>query len=109
MPKTKTAPTKTPAASLPSWLTHTPWRPEYCLEMTDTDGQSADSVEMSREEYLVLKVLLARLRGIDVPLVRPEDVPDSTNAVCAQALWDEPYDVLEIVSKVCAKPSRKAA
>ena len=50
---------------LPEWLTETPIETEYKLSMHEggVDTHECQAIELSRMEYLLFKVYLAKLRG----------------------------------------------
>ena len=58
-----TAPKRKPEPE-PAWVTDTPKDSEYVLEMFDFgSGEAAQTVEVTRAEFLALKRHLARMRG----------------------------------------------
>ena len=57
-----------PATELPEWVTKTMPEPDYVLEMACRCGDcNTESVDLTRDEYLALKLHLAKLRGYTVP------------------------------------------
>lgn len=46
------------------WATKTPWACSYTLVMYDTGGSSAQSIELTRDEFLDIKAVIAERRGI---------------------------------------------
>jgi len=55
-------PAGTPA-TVPEWATETPDADYYQLVMWRGDGNTAETVEMTRDEYITLKKHLAKQRG----------------------------------------------
>jgi hypothetical protein len=48
------------------WHNHTPDDVEYCLTMFDSDGDTPEDIrDLTRREYIALKMRLAELRGIN--------------------------------------------
>jgi hypothetical protein len=91
-PKTKPAakrPKTEAAPELPEWLTETPIETEYEMKMTEggVDCDTCQSIELSRCEFLLIKVYLAKLRGIEVPTSKPEGFVSSLRAL--PNIWDE--------------------
>jgi hypothetical protein len=74
---------------LPEWLTETPLPAEYQLVMSEggIDCQECQSISITRNEFLLVKVFLAKLRGFRVPLEKPEEVQRTINAL--PFLWEE--------------------
>jgi hypothetical protein len=70
--KPKSKPAKAP--ELPDWIADTPYDVAYRLVMRDSsDGEYSQVVELTRKEFLILKVCLAKLRGIVIPTTSPDD------------------------------------
>ena len=72
MPKTKRAPRKTSkapaAAEVPEWVTKTMGEMTYGLEIMCGCGDcNTEAVDLTREEYIALKLHLAKMRGIAIP------------------------------------------
>ena len=65
MPKTKKRKPAAPAAEpAPDWVTKTPDEIEYELLMTDSRGEEAEQISLTRGEYISLKLHLAtEMRG----------------------------------------------
>lgn len=86
-PKTKSAAKAAP--ELPVWLRETPIDAEYDLVMHESgpDGQECQAIEMTRNEFLILKIYLAKLRGLIVPTETPEGFELGKDAVIS--LWNE--------------------
>jgi hypothetical protein len=82
------APKEEPEPELPEWLTVTPHECEYFLAMEEggLDCQECQTIDLSREEFLILKIALAKLRLIPVPLERPEEIKVGGTEL---SLWDE--------------------
>ena len=87
-PKTKLA-AKAPAPDLPEWLTETPLDTEYWLAMYQggIDADKCQTIELSRREYLLFKVYLAKLRGLVAPTSMPDGFKESGNVL--PKLWEE--------------------
>ena len=93
-PKTKPAVKRTKkkaegVAELPEWLTETPLDTEYALTMDEggLDGQKCQSSDLTRQEFLIIKVFLAKMRGVQVPTERPEGYQQSAYVI--PLLWSE--------------------
>lgn len=63
-PKPVTAPA---TAESPEWIEETPEETSYNLTMFDEGGAPVQDIELTRDEYIKLKRVLARVRGFDVP------------------------------------------
>jgi hypothetical protein len=63
--------------------------------MFGDDGQSVQTMSLARHEYILLKLHLARLRGLTIPESRPKDKNGSDNEqevwglYIDEAIWDE--------------------
>ena len=75
--------------AFPKWLTETPHESVYFLAMEEggLDCQECQIVEMTRKEFLILKVYLAKLRGLAVPAAGPEGFKCAGGTLTC--LWDE--------------------
>jgi len=51
----------------PKWIDQTPDETSYVLTMYSNEGDAAQEVDITRDEYIELKAHLARIRGISVP------------------------------------------
>ena len=71
MPKqTKTRRATKPAAELPAWVTETPRAQSYELNIFNAGGDTDETInDLTRSEYISLKLQLARMRGYAVPEV----------------------------------------
>jgi hypothetical protein len=78
-----------PAPELPEWATETPHECEYMLEMGEggLDCQSCQTIDLTRKEFLQLKMYLARLRGVQVPSEKPDGFSTSTGT--CDSIWSE--------------------
>lgn len=56
---------------LEEWLVSTPLPQEYRLSISEYDGTESQAIELSREEYIKLKLFLGQLRGLTIP-AKPE-------------------------------------
>ena len=65
---------ETSAPALPEWLTVTPHECEYFLAMGEggLDCQECQNIDLTRKEFLLLKLFLAKLRSMPIPLEQPE-------------------------------------
>lgn len=61
--KKQPTPTREPA---PDWVKKTPYECDYYLIMYEGGGDSAEQLEINRNEFLMLKHVLAASRGYDV-------------------------------------------
>jgi hypothetical protein len=91
-PKKKSAANRQPdkiEPDLPEWLTETPLDTEYSLTMDEggLDGERCQYVDLTRKEFLILKVFLAKMRGVQVPTERPEGFRQT--AMVIPLLWSE--------------------
>jgi hypothetical protein len=81
-------PAAVPQESVPDapqeWLVSTPVENTYELEMFGDDGQSVQTISMTRDEYISLKLHLAKLRGLTIPESRPKDKNGFNNE---QKVW----------------------
>jgi len=88
-PKTKPATkrlklqTTKAAPELPEWLVETPLDTDYWLLMHQggIDTDRCQEIELSRREYLLIKVYVAKLRGLVAPTARPEGFIESGHAL----------------------------
>src|SRR5690349_6581946 len=73
---TRGAPTSRPPEPLPDWLVDSPWNCSYRLTMAEGgfDCQDVQTIDLTRREYFQLKLVLAGMRGLSVPLTQPEDL-----------------------------------
>ena len=53
----------------PDWVWSTPWEVEYSLSMIN-EGEDAECIYLSRDEYIALKHYLARVRNYDLDTVK---------------------------------------
>jgi hypothetical protein len=79
---------RTGAAALPDWL-ETPHQCDYALEMSEggMDCQPCQTIDLTRTEFVMLKVCLAKLRGLRVPVERPEGFKGSDGVL--DSLWSD--------------------
>ena len=77
------------APELPEWLVETPLDTDYWLLMHQggIDTDRCQEIELSRREYLLIKVFLAKLRGLVAPTAKPEGFIESGNSL--PKLWEE--------------------
>ena len=74
---------------LPEWATETPHECRYTLDMEEggLDCQSCQTVVLSRQEFLQLKMYIARLRGVQIPREKPEGLEPSEGT--CDSIWSE--------------------
>jgi len=78
------------AAEVPLWVTSTPEEITYTLEITEwATGNTyiLETVHLNRREYIALKLYLAVMRGIEVPL---EPHKDADNCGHQKRVFDVP-------------------
>ncbi len=52
---------------LPEWVAETPYETMFSLEVFLGSGESAQTIDLTRDEYIALKARIAELRGIAPP------------------------------------------
>ena len=62
----------------PDWVWSTPWEVEYSLSMIN-EGEDAECIYLSRDEYIALKHYLARVRNYDLDTVKARTCEDALN------------------------------
>jgi hypothetical protein len=66
VPEPVTSSQNRPEIEIPDWVENTPDDTVYELIMWNPEGDSAQQLEMSREEYIALKAHLAAMRGYKI-------------------------------------------
>jgi len=62
----------------PDWVWATPFEVEYSLSMIN-EGEDAECIYLSRDEYIALKHYLARVRNYDLDSVKARTTGDALN------------------------------
>jgi hypothetical protein len=80
------------------WVLSTPYREHYNLEMVEGGGEVIQDIELTRNEYITLKLHLAKIRGLTIPAQRPgaqrpgsrerEEIRELGFRI-EEAIWDE--------------------
>lgn len=74
--------------ALPEWLTKTPHECQYFLAMEEggMDCQECQTIDLTRKEFLLIKLFVAKLRLVSVPLEQPDWLKVGGTE---ESLWDE--------------------
>jgi hypothetical protein len=84
---------------LTEFFTETPFECQYTLTMYEGgfDVQECQSLDITRSEYLRLKVYLAKMRGLAFPTEEPKGYQTSESG-CFKSIWSElePKEIAEV-------------
>jgi hypothetical protein len=73
------------------WAVSTPYQEHYNLEMVEGGGEVIQDIELTRHEYIALKLHLAKMRGLTIPAKRPAPLAEMRElGFCIEEpIWDE--------------------